>query len=71
MRNMDTAYNHEPLWRADFLDHDGMLVETWIVDERARAELMRNWELYGPGPSACAFRLVSLNENIGGDDAAS
>ena len=41
-----------------------MLVETRIVDERARAELMRNWELFGPGPSACAFRLVSLNENI-------
>ena len=56
--------NHEPLWRAEFLDHDGMLVETWIVDERARAELMRNWELFKPGTSACAFRLVSLNENL-------
>ena len=61
---MDTAYNHERLYRAEFLDHDGMLVETWIVDERARAELMRNWELYKPGKSACAFRLVSLNENL-------
>jgi len=68
---MDSAYNHEPLWRAEFLDHDGMLVETWIVDARARAELMRNWELFGPGPSACAFRLVSLNENIEECDAES
>jgi hypothetical protein len=68
MRTMISAFDHAPLWRVEFIDGDGCLVETRLVDREARDEILRDWNLHSPMPSACAFRFVSLNQNLERDD---
>jgi len=63
MRTMDSAFNHAPLWRAEWLDADGMLIEVQLVDRPGREDLLRDWNLLSRQPSAAAFRFIPLNEN--------
>jgi hypothetical protein len=62
---MYLAYNHEPLWRADWRDIDGYLVETRLLDEIGRMRLLRDPDMVADGgETAVEVVIVSLNDNI-------
>lgn len=61
---MDSAFNHAPLWRAEWRDAEGYLIEARLVDGPTARELVYGWRAVAISINVASFQVLPLNDNI-------
>jgi hypothetical protein len=63
MRTLDSIAAHPPIWRSNWRDDDGMLVETHLLNEIERMRLLRSADMISRIGGATWIEIVPLTES--------